>query len=377
MKTKRLTKFRLLILAAFVIFITYQAYMHQVKGGGPDGAPSIHALCPYGGLESLYTLFASGELIDKIYLGTMALFIITVITAIVFRRGFCGWICPLGGLQEFFARLGRKLMRRQLTMPRAIDKYLRYLKYAVLILTAVYSWRTASIWVGPYDPWAAYGHLGEGLPAVWKEFPVGLSILLITFIGSFFYDRFFCKYLCPMGGLLGIISKISPFKIKRDESACISCNLCTKVCPVNIDVAKVQAVTSAECINCQECTSVCPEKGALTNIFSVKNKTAIKPMVVGISILVVYFGGIAIAKAAGLYPLLPEAITEETVITDVDTLKGYMSLSDISTVMNIPLEEVYSRMQIPAEVPGDIPVKEISKWIPDFDFHEAREALSH
>jgi polyferredoxin len=215
MKSKILTKTRLLILAVIVVFISDEAYMHQVKGGGPDGSPSIHALCPYGGLESLYTVFTSGTFIDKIYSGTLVLFLVSVITALFFRRGFCGWICPLGGLQEFIARLGRKIMGRQLVMPIKVDKILRYLKYVVLVVTAVFAWKTATMWMSPYDPWAAYGHLGEGLPAVWKEFSIGFIILIVTFIGSFFYDRFFCKYLCPMGGFLGLISKLSPFKSKE------------------------------------------------------------------------------------------------------------------------------------------------------------------
>ena len=376
MKTKRLSTIRILILLVFIIFITFQAYMHQAKGGGPEGAPSIHALCPYGGLESLYSIFTTGSNIDKIYAGTIALFIISVITAIIFRRGFCGWICPLGGMQEILGRLGRKIMGKQLVIPLNIDKYLRYLKYLILLLTAVMAWLTASMWMAPFDPWSAYGHLGEGLTAVWKESPVGLIILFLTFIGSFFYDRFFCKYLCPMGGFLAIVSKISPFKIRRDKDVCINCNLCTESCSMNIDVAKVSTVSSVECINCQECTEVCPKEGALFNSFSFNKKAFLPPVLVGLLILFLYLGGIGLAKATGEYTVLPEPITEKTVITNVDTLKGYMTLSEISSAMKIPLSEVYARMQIPEDIPNDIPVKELSGYLPDFDFHDARQALS-
>jgi NAD-dependent dihydropyrimidine dehydrogenase PreA subunit len=372
---KRVTKARLLLLAAFVIFISYEAYMHQVKGGGPDGSPSIHALCPYGGLESLYSMFLTGALIDKIYGGTIVLFIVSILTALFFRRGFCSWICPLGGMQEFLGRLGRKVMGKQLRMPPSVDKYLRYLKYGVLVLTAVLSWKTASMWVSPYDPWAAFGHLSEGFPSLWKEFAVGFVILIITFIGSFLYDRFFCKYLCPMGGFLAFISKISPFSIQRDEDLCINCNLCTKVCPMNIDVAKVETASTLECINCQECVEVCPKEGALTNRVSFNKKLKLTPVLVGVSVLIIYFGGIGIAKMVDLYTLLPGPITEETIVTDVDTLKGYMTLSEISTLMHLPLEEVYSRMSIPAEVPAETEAKQLEQYIPGFDFHEARNAL--
>ena len=108
MKKKTFTAIRVIILAIILIYITFTAYMHQVKGGGPEGSPSIHALCPYGGIESLYTLFSEGTLVDKIYAGTFILFILTLVLAVVTRRSFCGWICPFGALQELLGRLGKK-----------------------------------------------------------------------------------------------------------------------------------------------------------------------------------------------------------------------------------------------------------------------------
>jgi len=349
--------------------------MHQVKGGGPDGSPSIHALCPYGGLESLYSLFTEGSLIDKIYGGTIVLFILSVVTALLFRRAFCGWICPLGGIQEFMGRIGRKIMGHQLIVPKNVDRYLRYLKYPVLIITVYFSWKTASMWVSPYDPWAAYGHLGEGLSNVWNEFTIGFIILIVSLAGSIVYDRFFCKYLCPMGAFLGVLSKVSPLIIKRDKDLCIDCNLCTKACPMNIAVARLNSVQSAECINCQECTSVCPKDGALTNRISFMNKRGIKPAVIGLLALTVYFGGIGVAKISGQYNLLPDPITSETAQGDVDSLKGYMTIREISVVLNMPLDDVYRKMGIPENISSDTPAKELGQYIPDFDFHTAREGL--
>ncbi len=375
MKNKLLTPFRLAVLGLFTVFITWEAYMHQVKGGGPDGTASIHALCPFGGLESLYTVFISGSMIDKIYAGTFVLFIITIVLAVVFRRSFCGWICPFGGIQEFLGRFGKKVMGKQLVMPRKVDKVLRLIKYPVLIVTVFAAWKTATLWMSPYDPWAAYGHIGEGPASLFSEFFIGTILLIVTVIGSFLYDRFFCKYLCPMGGFLGIISRISPFRISRNKDVCISCNLCTKVCSMNIDVAKLETVTDSECINCQECTAVCPQPGALENSFSFKPGKTMKPLLVGLIVLLIYFGGIGISALTGSYILLPEPITEETTVLSVDELKGYMTLSEISTVTGIALDEVYRKMEIPENIPSSTAVKDISGIIPGFDFHTAREKL--
>ena len=375
MKKKPVTVVRRAFLIFFILFITFEAYQHQVKGGGPEGSPSIHALCPFGGLESLLTFLMTGKLLDKIYFGTLALFIVSIILAIILRRSFCGWICPLGGLQEFFGLAGKKILRKNFSMPAAIDKYLRFLKYIVLLLIIVMSWRTASLWFAPYDPWAAYGHLSEGIPSVWKEFTVGFIILILSLIGSFFYDRFFCKYLCPMGACLGLISLISPFRIKREESVCINCNQCTKICPVHINVSKIRTVTTPECINCQQCTEVCPKEGALINEYTFAKGKKIKPVIIGLGTLIIFFSGIGIASLTGNYNLLPPEISKTAGTLEVDSLKGYMTLKDISIGIGMPLAEVYRRLGIPESVPPDTRAKDLSQYIEGFEFHEAQKKL--
>lgn len=141
-----------------------------------------------------------------------------------------------------------------------MDKPLRYLKYVILILTLYFAWKTSGLWMNPYDPWVAYGHISEGIASLTEEYLIALIILIVTIIGSLLYDRFFCKYLCPMGAFYGIISKLSPSKIIRNEDDCINCGLCSKNCPVNIKVSELKEVKSAECINCQSCMLSCPKR---------------------------------------------------------------------------------------------------------------------
>ena len=82
-------------------------------------------------------------------------------------------------------------------------------------------------------------------------------------MGSFVYDRFFCKYLCPAGALLGLLSRVSFLNIRRDADACIDCGRCDKACMMNVEVATADVVRSSECISCNECVNVCPVPGAL------------------------------------------------------------------------------------------------------------------
>jgi len=366
---KHIKYIRWVLLASFLVLITVQAYLHQVKGGG--AVPSIHALCPYGGLESLYSVIFGGTFIQKIFLGTMTLLAITLLLSIFFRRSFCGLICPFGALQEFFALLGRKIFHKRFIIPSRIDKPLRYLKYVVLLVTIIFAWQTAGLWVNPYDPWAAYGHITEGLSSLTGEYLVGFILLIIVIIGSMLYDRFFCKYLCPMGAVYGILSKISPSKITRNKDKCVNCNLCSKNCPVNIDVAHLDKVTSAECLGCQSCVLSCPKKDALE--YKTLGKS-MKPLTVIILVIAIFFGGLIVSKSVGLFDVLPKQVTAGTKLS-VEEIKGYMTLKDVSIGTGIEIKDLYEKLGIPDSVPTETKLKEVKNFVPGFEVEAAKEKL--
>ena len=366
---KLLKRLRYILLAVFLIHSTVEAYLHQLLGGGE--APSIHALCPYGGLESLYSLIFGGTFIEKIFSGTLIILIITLIMALIFRRSFCGLICPFGALQEFFGVIGKKIFRRRFVISKSVDKPLRYLKYIVLIITLYFAWKTAGLWVNPYDPWAAYGHVSAGVESLIDEYLVAFIILIAILVGSLLYDRFFCKYLCPMGAFYGLVSKLSPSKIIRNENTCVNCGICNKNCPVNIKVSEQKEIKSAECINCQSCILSCPKNNTLE--FKVNNKP-IKSAVVLVFVFLIFFGGIGITKLMGVYEITPPAITTETRITS-EEIKGYMTLEEISMGLNIDLNEVYEKLDLPTSILKDTKLKDIKNTIPDFEVEEVREKL--
>lgn len=96
---------RLSILTAVLISSTVTGYLHQIS----KRYPSIDAFCPFGGLESALHFFKHGMLIKRIALSSLILLAITIIAAFIMRRSFCGYICPLGTLQELAAKAGRLL----------------------------------------------------------------------------------------------------------------------------------------------------------------------------------------------------------------------------------------------------------------------------
>lgn len=364
----------------FLIVVIIASIRHQILGGGPTGSPPVDAICPFGGIESLYKLILTGQFIDKIDWSAVSLLVGTIILAIFVGRYFCGWICALGTMQELSAKLGFLIFKKRFEIPKRIDKPLRYLKYLVLIWAIYFTWKTGTLFIRPYDPFAAFSHITAGWSELWGSFSIGFSILIISLVASMFFDRFFCKYACPLGGLLGIFSKISLFKIKRENTSCTHCKLCNKSCPVNIEVSSLEKIDSSECIGCLQCVSSCPtEKETLKTIIFNKN---FKPILIGILGVAIYLGVVGVAHLTGYWTT--EKTLEEIVTVDgeinPENIKGFMTIQEVSEVYKIDIEILYKKLEITeTKVPKDTKLKEIGGKLgvseEDFDVDKVREAV--
>ena len=100
------------------------------------------------------------------------------------------------------------------------------------------------------------------------------ALMVIVILGflSLFFKNFLCRYLCPYGALLGILSALSPFAVRRVKGRCTECGQCTRACPNHIEVDKTIAVRSMECTACFRCVEVCRAEGALRMGWSVSKR---------------------------------------------------------------------------------------------------------
>ncbi|KAF0207549.1 MAG: 4Fe-4S binding protein [Actinomycetota bacterium] len=350
---KRARIVRWAVLSAVLVTVTVLGYLHQVVGiGKPAG---VDALCPFGGLETLYALFSSGTLVKQIAMSSVVLLLATLVVALVFRRSFCGQICPLGFLQELFGGIGRRVFGRRFALPGWLDRPARYLKYVVLAVLIYLTWTTVSLVVRPYDPWVAYQHLTSA--EVFTDFGIGLAILGISLVGSLLYDRFFCKYLCPMGATLGLISRLSVFKVRRSEATCIDCKACDTACPVNLRVSETAVVNSPECINCNECVAACPVKDTLT--VSSRSGNVLSPIAVTGAVVALFGLVVAIGTFTGNFDWqVPSLATEaaQNAATsgapaeafDVTLIKGRTTLTEVTDATGIPAQTIEQVFGVPA-----------------------------
>nr|WP_300095262.1 4Fe-4S binding protein [Sedimentibacter sp.] len=224
------------------------------SGGGVTflSDASLHALCPFGGVVTLYNLFTLGTFIKKIHMSAVILMSIIFILAILFGPVFCGWVCPLGTMEEWIGKAGRKLFKNKYNnyVPRKLDRILRYLRYIVLVWVVYMTSISGYLLFDKIDPYNA-------LFSFWSEeaAPSAIIVLVVTLSLSLFVERPWCKYACPYGALLGISNKFRIFKIKRNKNTCISCKKCDRSCPMNIEVSAAEQVKDLQCISCLECTS--------------------------------------------------------------------------------------------------------------------------
>ncbi len=212
---------------------------------------SLHAICPFGGIESALSLITAGALTRQLQLSTLVMTGIIIIMTLIFGAVFCSFVCPLGSIQEWIGKLGKKIFKKKYNtfIPTKVHNILKYFRYVSLIAVVVLTYKAATLIFLEVDPYfAMYNFFTD-------EVTIGSLIVLgVTLVGSLFVERPWCKYACPYGAFLGLVGKISIFKIKRNTETCTSCNLCNKKCPMNIDIQNKKVVYDGLCNKCLECT---------------------------------------------------------------------------------------------------------------------------
>lgn len=245
------------------LYLFYRYYRYGI-GQLVDRPPGVEGYLPISALLSLKYWILTG-VYDTVHPAGLAIFTAVILSALVLKRGFCSWLCPVGTLSEGMWRLGAGLFGRNFRLHRYLDRPLRALKYVLLsffiYITATMSAAAIRIFLD-----SSYNHLAD---IKMLYFFMNLSLATTIFISflvlaSIFVKNFWCRYLCPYGALLGILSIAGLVTIARDATKCTSCHTCDKVCPANITVSAKKKIISPECTACMACVANCQSRQALS-----------------------------------------------------------------------------------------------------------------
>jgi ferredoxin len=212
-------------------------------------------------------------------------FIIILIIVVLFGRVYCSSICPLGTLQDIISNISKRIKKEHFF---SWSKGLKWLRYSILLITLISIPLIGALLLGLLDPFSNFGRILANLfrpililtnnlialilesgnyyvvyPFDIKEISIAaiifsMIILITLLLMSISKGRFFCNTICPLGALLGLISKYSIFKIKIAEDECDSCGMCETVCKAECIDPDTKEIDFERCITCFNCIRDCP-----------------------------------------------------------------------------------------------------------------------
>ena len=271
----------------------YEFVRHFEALGRPfvERPSSVDAFLPIGGLMAFKYFLLTG-IVEPVHPSGFIMFAAILGVSLVVKKGFCGWICPIGTLSQYVWMAGEKVFNRNFRIGPFTDISLRSIKYVLLGLflfligIAMPPNMMALFFIADY-----YKVVDVRMMKFFTEMTtITMWVLIALGALSLLYKNFWCRYLCPYGALLGLLSRMSPFKVRRNEEKCSHCHACTKHCPTLIDVESKAVVKSEECFGCMTCVSHCPAEGALDlTVNTGKKVSVVKPWIFPIILIVLFY----------------------------------------------------------------------------------------
>jgi polyferredoxin len=290
-------------------FLLWVRFFERGGQGWQVSRPAgVEGWLPIAGLMNLKYFVLTGRA-PTMHPAAMFLLVAFLAMSVVLKKSFCGWLCPVGTASETLWKLGRKVFGRNWQVPRWLDPELRGLKYLLLLFfVSVIAWMPAEalrdFMIGPYGTIADVKMLNFFRDIGW----VGIAVIGWLVLLSMFVQNFWCRYLCPYGALMGLVSLLSPVKIRRDAEACIDCGKCRQACPSHLKVDQLVQIRSAECTSCMACVASCPVENALQLALPPRKAAepadrwrarVIRPRAAVAVLAVIFFGLILFARMSG------------------------------------------------------------------------------
>lgn len=168
---------------------------------------------------------------------------------------------------------------------------MKYIKYGVLAVLVAVVWSFDVTLFHTASPWDVFGMIATigkmpDFSYVVSNLTAGLVIFLAVTLASAMIERFFCRYLCPLGAVFALSSKLRIGKIKKPSAQCGNCRICTNHCAMGIPLYQMDSVNSGECINCMKCVTACPRGNTDFSI----GEEDVRPLLAGVGTVAVMTG---------------------------------------------------------------------------------------
>lgn len=222
--------------------------------------PAAALSCPIGALQAVA---GAGGKFGFYAAGVVLLF------GLFFGRAICAFLCPFGLLQELL----NKIPSPKFSLPRRFNR-VKYFMLALVLtgpLISEFGSPTFCQYICPA------GTLEAGLPLIAANeelrktlgelFALKMTILIGVIFGSVVVHRFFCRVICPLGAVYGLLNRVSFYQIDFASDKCINCGRCKKNCPLELDPTR--EFNCAECVRCSRCVASCPTKALSANRFKI------------------------------------------------------------------------------------------------------------
>lgn len=216
----------------------------------------------FSGVKYLLTQIGARSLLE--FTSFITLLVVLLAYTIVFGRFFCGYACAFGALGDWvhmlYVWICKKRKKKPVKLPEKAEKWLPGLKYVALAIILLLCWTGVYGDLPKWSPWEVFSMIRVGNFRL-GSYGIGIVIMAAILVGMFFIERFFCRFLCPMGAVFSLMPILPFFTLHRDRPNCLKgCNACERTCPTGVKLPTDGSYDlSGECIYCEKCIGVCPK----------------------------------------------------------------------------------------------------------------------
>lgn len=326
-KAHRYFRARLIVQASIALtciwigfsFARFYRAAHAGRLPLPERPPGVEGFLPIGGVIGLFDWIYQRTL-NRVHPAATILVLIALLLAVLLRKSFCAWICPIGFCSEVLAKLGQRLFGRNFTLWRWADILLRGVKYLLMLffLQSIVAMGALGVHAFLNEPYNRMADVHMGLFFARLSL-TAIAVLAGLSVGSMLVRGFWCRYFCPYGALLGIFSWLSPTRVVRDSDACVDCGLCDRICMARLPVSRSEQVLDPECTGCMDCVAVCPVDEALS-MRTAKRRLGIRTL--ALAVLLVFLLGYLGAKSAGIWK---NELTDQEYVSGIEQIDSGLS----------------------------------------------------